>query len=203
MADTGMTNSPAPTAEVLKKMLRIMVGWQGRIEANYFSAEWYSDQYKNNDIDRYLDIYKTECEALASSEATAMLDYFIHGWATGCRPNRFFDPCYYLANYPESNNSGMNPLLHYVFYGRFLGANPSADFDAQYYIQFNQDVAESRMDPLLHYLAYGRAEKRMTRAVTLHLGSEFREDVPPRSHFDPSSGIELLLRRAFSERRAV
>lgn len=71
-----------------------------------------------------------------------------------------FDPAFYLAEYPDVADAGVNPLLHYLACGAREGRKPNPYFDAAYYVQNNPDVAASGADPLVHYLLEGFREGR-------------------------------------------
>ncbi|MEA3443701.1 MAG: glycosyltransferase, partial [Bacteroidota bacterium] len=71
-----------------------------------------------------------------------------------------FDKAWYLENYPDVKQSGMDPLKHYLLFGGFEGRNPGPSFDSQFYLESNQDVKDSGLNPLLHYILYGKNEGR-------------------------------------------
>ncbi len=199
MADTipDDTNSGA-TNKALETALRVYRAWDDRAQKLYFDADWYVGQY--SDIGDYLDVYAQACPGLDIARTAPLLDYLLHGWTIGRRPNPFFDPVFYLGQCPEIIEAGMNPLIHYVLYGRYQGLDPCAEFDAEHYLLVNPDVAEVRMDPLLHFLAYGRAEKRKFRAAP-HALDEAPPAATAKTHFDPSSATKALLVKALSEKR--
>jgi hypothetical protein len=73
----------------------------------------------------------------------------------------FFDVGFYLRNYADVKQSGMNPTRHYLLYGGFESRNPSEKFDTSLYLDQNPDVKASGLNPLLHYIRFGKAEGRL------------------------------------------
>lgn len=71
-----------------------------------------------------------------------------------------FDAEYYLAQYPDVKQSGVDPLRHYLLHGGFEGRNPSQWFLSDFYLAENQDVYRHRVNPLLHYIQRGDKEGR-------------------------------------------
>ncbi|MHC2107098.1 glycosyltransferase family protein [Methylobacterium sp. CM6246] len=74
----------------------------------------------------------------------------------------YFDRDYYLANNPDVEASGRDPLIHFHKDGWREGRDPSATFSTTYYLNANPDVAEAKVDPLLHYVRSGLSEGRPT-----------------------------------------
>src|SRR5665213_162935 len=68
-----------------------------------------------------------------------------------------FDAEWYLATYPDVQNSGMGPLTHFVRYGsRAREARcPSVYFFTPWYLDTNPDVRASGVSPIFHYLKFG------------------------------------------------
>lgn len=71
-----------------------------------------------------------------------------------------FDPQYYLNQYPDVKESGMNPLRHFLLHGSTEGRNPSDLFDTLYYLEKNPDVKASGVNAFLHFMKYGWREGR-------------------------------------------
>lgn len=81
------------------------------------------------------------------------------------RDSKLFNEKWYLNNYLDVADAGVNPIEHYLQYGWSEGRNPSELFNTVAYLQDNPDVANSKMCPLLHYLDFGYAEGRSIRNV--------------------------------------
>ncbi len=78
----------------------------------------------------------------------------------------FFDPDWYLAQYPELSGDRLarsNPALHYLKKGGFEGFDPGPNFDSTWYLQQYPDVKAIAVNPLLHYLLHGADEGRKIR----------------------------------------
>jgi hypothetical protein len=79
--------------------------------------------------------------------------------------SELFDASWYLSQYPDVKESGVDPALHYTLYGATERRNPGSQFDAEAYLQSYPDVAQAGLNPLLHYLEYGADEGRQIRPV--------------------------------------
>jgi lipopolysaccharide biosynthesis protein len=66
--------------------------------------------------------------------------------------SRLFDPAWYMAQNPDVETAGLDPLTHYVRYGALEGRDPHPAFDTAWYLAHNPDVAPARMNPLVHYI---------------------------------------------------
>lgn len=72
-----------------------------------------------------------------------------------------FDEDWYLTQYPEVAESGMNPLQHYLEIGWRENKNPSENFDTLFYLKNNPDVLRAGINPLCHYVLFGKNEDRI------------------------------------------
>ncbi|MGN1105558.1 MAG: glycosyltransferase [Huintestinicola sp.] len=72
-----------------------------------------------------------------------------------------FDAVYYIFNYPEVMEKGMDPLVHYLWYGGYEGCDPNSEFCSEQYLKDYPDVKSSGINPYVHYCLSGRAEKRL------------------------------------------
>lgn len=73
---------------------------------------------------------------------------------------RLFDKGYYLSQYPDVAQTGMDPIKHYLLYGSNEGRNPSRLFNTKKYLTRYPDVLNSRMNPLIHFICHGKEEGR-------------------------------------------
>lgn len=64
----------------------------------------------------------------------------------------YFDKDYYLNNYPEIQNSNIDPFDHYISEGWKEGKNPNKDFDTKFYININPEYKKYKLNPLQHYV---------------------------------------------------
>lgn len=74
----------------------------------------------------------------------------------------FFDEKWYLKQYPEVAESGMDPLQHYLEIGWKEGKNPSENFDTVFYLKNNPDILRAGINPLRHYVLFGKNENRIS-----------------------------------------
>ncbi|NYU09458.1 hypothetical protein A8O28_10125 [Enterobacteriaceae bacterium CCUG 67584] len=75
--------------------------------------------------------------------------------------SELFDTEWYLTQYPDVKDSGIDPARHYLLFGGFEQRDPSALFSSQGYLDLYTDVKESGMNPLVHYICFGRNEERV------------------------------------------
>ena len=69
-----------------------------------------------------------------------------------------FDAEWYLAQYADVAEAGIEPLQHYIEHGTAEGRNPNPYFDTSWYLETYPDVAAAGINPLLHYIENGAAE---------------------------------------------
>jgi len=70
----------------------------------------------------------------------------------------YFDPVWYLQEYPDVAKARISPYYHYINYGMLEGRCPA--FDSDWYLSEYADVVASGYSPRDHYNKYGRAQKR-------------------------------------------
>lgn len=63
-----------------------------------------------------------------------------------------FDADWYLAEYPDVANTGMDPAEHYLLHGASEGRNPGPEFSTHQYLFEHPDLVDSDENPLLHFL---------------------------------------------------
>ncbi|GJE29637.1 glycosyltransferase [Methylobacterium organophilum] len=66
-----------------------------------------------------------------------------------------FDIAWYLAEYPDVRESGIDPIAHYIDHGAKEGRMPNPLFAARWYLDRYPDVASSGENPLIHYIRHG------------------------------------------------
>lgn len=84
--------------------------------SDLFDAEWY--------LETYPDVKKSE--TFAQQPAT---HYTLFGGFEGRNPCPAFDSRFYLQQYEDVRNVGLNPLVHYLKFGRDEGRLMSAQVD--------------------------------------------------------------------------
>ncbi len=75
----------------------------------------------------------------------------------------FFDPTFYVNQYPDILEAGINPLWHFLLHGVYEKRNPNSWFDTALYLDTYADVRETGINPLIHYYKFGALEKRITQ----------------------------------------
>ncbi|WP_217524765.1 hypothetical protein [Vibrio metschnikovii] len=81
--------------------------------------------------------------------------------------SEYFDKEWYLAQYPDVIEDGVEPIEHYLRFGAQEGRNPSAEFNTLWYLKTYPDVAESGLNPLVHFIQYGEREERECKKLLI------------------------------------
>lgn len=81
--------------------------------------------------------------------------------------NLFFDEEFYLENYQDIKEAGVDPYAHYLGYGWKEHRDPSPFFNTKFYLLSNQDVLEAGINPLIHYVGWGKKEGRKIQSSIL------------------------------------
>lgn len=84
----------------------------------------------------------------------------LSGIRHAARRDPLLDVGWYLSQYPDVAESGMDPYRHWRRHGAREGRDPNPFFDADWYLARNPDVGENGMDPLDHFLRFGWKEGR-------------------------------------------
>ncbi|MFZ5880404.1 MAG: rhamnan synthesis F family protein [Chloroflexota bacterium] len=72
-----------------------------------------------------------------------------------------FDPAWYLSQYPDIAQAGLDPLIHYLGAGGLEGRDPGPNFSSALYLQAYPDIQKAKKNPLVHYLNHGKREGRL------------------------------------------
>ena len=76
-----------------------------------------------------------------------------------------FDREWYLKQYLDVAEAGIDPLVHYVTAGAAEGRQPGPRFDVTWYLGETPEAATPGKNPILHYLRVGRALGRTPKAL--------------------------------------
>lgn len=79
-----------------------------------------------------------------------------------------FDREFYLNEYPEVKESGIDPVLHYLLCGAKNGYQPSRFFIPEEYLYIHQDAKKSRLNPLVHYVKEHRKNPPFVNYSLVH-----------------------------------
>jgi glycosyltransferase involved in cell wall biosynthesis len=74
------------------------------------------------------------------------------------KTSRYFNEQWYLEQYPDVADLGIDPALHYLNYGAECGRNPGPDFDTKAYLKRYPAVAAAKINPLYHFEVSGGKE---------------------------------------------
>jgi FkbM family methyltransferase len=72
-----------------------------------------------------------------------------------------FDTQFYLMEYREVAESGMDPIEHYLKVGANSLMDPSPTFSTKYYLDTNPDLKAAGVNPFQHFVTIGRHEGRL------------------------------------------
>lgn len=70
---------------------------------------------------------------------------------------------FYLEQYPDVLDAGIDPLQHYMRQGWKEFRDPNAYFSTEYYITTSPDVVDAKLNPFFHYVAAGQFEGRLAQ----------------------------------------
>lgn len=79
----------------------------------------------------------------------------------------FFDSAFYLEQYPDIAEAGVDPFEHYMGYGWKEYRDPAPFFSTKAYLLQYKDVTEAGVNPFHHYVCWGRKEERATENSSL------------------------------------
>ncbi|MCC6920791.1 MAG: hypothetical protein IT548_16455 [Alphaproteobacteria bacterium] len=95
--------------------------------------------------------------------------------------SEWFDSEWYLAQYPETATSGLDPVAHYLELGVVEGRDPGPRFSTKWYLAEYPDVAGAGHNPLVHYLKNGKSEGREIAPSPRGVGLTAGKAAPPLS----------------------
>lgn len=81
-----------------------------------------------------------------------LVHYLTEGWRQGLKPNRVFDPAWYLKTYRDVEAAGIEPLSHYAASGARELRDPGPGFSSRIYWRMHGNVIQTEYDVLEHYL---------------------------------------------------
>ncbi|MCF1448601.1 hypothetical protein FS815_17435 [Agrobacterium vitis] len=112
------------------------------------------------DFDFYCSQLKNALITPPSAPIDAALHFVKAGFSQGLWPNAFFDTHWYLSQYDDIRNSGINPLWHYHINGWKERRDPSRKFSTAFYLAAYPDIQVANVNPLQHFLRHGQHEGR-------------------------------------------
>lgn len=69
--------------------------------------------------------------------------------------SEYFDRQWYLNNFADVRDAGIDPLLHYLNFGWFENREPGPKFNTKHYLQQCPHAKDSGLSPLVHFLTTG------------------------------------------------
>lgn len=68
-----------------------------------------------------------------------------------------FDHRFYLENYPDVRDAGLDPVKHYILYGWKEGRDPSPNFSTRDYLAENPSVRQKGINPFYHHIFHQKS----------------------------------------------
>lgn len=119
---------------------------EGRIATNYLVTDNFIEEKKTDNIladeNKDVPVNKSEDEVRLIKESG------------------MFDNDFYLKQYPDVFNSGIDPVYHFHNFGWKENRKPNPEFNTSYYLLSNPDIVSANIDPFYHYIVAGKAEER-------------------------------------------
>lgn len=151
---------------------------EGKIDAlfHFLSSGHTENRDPNADFD--LRYYRRKYRRELVSGSNPFIHFVLEGRSKGNRPapssrkkknnitsdveiiRSAFDIDFYLQQYDDVRNTGVDPVEHYCRSGWQEGRDPSPIFSTKFYLDQYADVNESQVNPLAHYLTRGKQEGR-------------------------------------------
>jgi SAM-dependent methyltransferase/glycosyltransferase involved in cell wall biosynthesis len=113
------------------------------------------------------------------------------------RRSQLFDGTWYLTQYPDVRDRGLDPAFHYARFGHQEGRDPGPAFSTINYICKYPDIVVADYNALEHYELFGRAEGR-----EITMGSEHEEPNHIQVRNGRSPPASLRMRQALQTVRA-
>lgn len=70
------------------------------------------------------------------------------------RASGLFNAEWYVTQYPDVRDAGVEPLAHFIKFGHLEGRSPGPGFDAAKYLSQNPDICGAELSPFEHFLAF-------------------------------------------------
>jgi len=102
-------------------------------------------------------ISRNTCISLENTD-NEILIYNIEDEIEIVRNSKFFDANWYLSQYIDIANAGLDPARHFAEYGWREGRDPGPLFPTSLYLQYHPDVSSANINPLI-YLCKGLKRK--------------------------------------------
>ena len=181
------------------KILKKLIGYGKDSVPKQDSTLLYLDFLDNTTLsylvpkDRKWSLSKVHLDVRQEEIEKAQLKQFID--LVGLHP--LFDRNWYLNEYKDVANSGIDPVFHYLRYGADERRDPGPWFSTSWYLDEYNDVQDAGINPLVHYLLYGQQEGRLPMPPSRQIvswWSQFTPDLKTRSldmSLDDPSSIDV------------
>lgn len=108
-------------------------------------------------------------ETVTVAEQPVSSDYML------VKNSAYFDAEWYLKEYPDVAESGMDPVDHYLTIGWKEFRRPGQSFSTLLYLNRYPDASEMVINPLVHFEKIGKAQKRVSSFKGLY--DQVKKDV--------------------------
>lgn len=86
-----------------------------------------------------------------------------------------FDPVYYIKQYPDVRQEGIDPLEHFVLHGWKEGRNPNEWFDMKRFLEENQNFLSENSNPLVYLILKEVNLKNISKVISYVRNFGFRK----------------------------
>lgn len=121
------------------------------------------------------------------------------------KASELFDGDWYLKQYPDVHDSGMDPAEHYIRFGWRDGREPSPFFRSNVYLALNPAARRAGISPLHHYLRSAKAQRPNARveADLAFLHKISADAGPAQVHHEPPAAAARWAERSAGGAPAV
>lgn len=104
--------------------------------------------YSNVFLNKYKELFDLECYDMEFISFLREKSYEI------IKNSNEFDEKFYVDNYPDVVELGMDPITHYLKFGASEYCNPNSFFNTKKYVESYKDNLNG-LNPFIHYILYG------------------------------------------------
>lgn len=138
-------------AEITKILYELEQETGGSTPTEKLRAGKNANVQPGNERSRFFSLVRARLNGVLSLDAKKKTDAAATT-VTAILASGLFDREWYLSQYPDVAEAGVEPVEHYVKFGWREGRNPSARFDTASYLAAYPDFDFAKQNPLLHHV---------------------------------------------------
>lgn len=109
----------------------------------------------------------------------------------------YMDVSWYLNQYLDVKQNGVDPVWHYIHTGYLENRNPGPNFDSKFYLDTYPDVACATMNPLMHFIKHGKKEGRLVMQISNRSTNNTMASIHTNGRRNLSSNLRKRLKLKF------